>query len=47
MTELPNLELITTDLMEDKLYMKWDNYWVQFILNGIIPIVSLIYFNVR
>ena len=30
-----------------KVYLMWSNYWDQIILNGIIPISSLVYFNSR
>ena len=30
-----------------KVYLMWSNYWDQIILNGLVPITSLIYFNSR
>ena len=31
----------------EKVYLMWSNYWDQIILNGLVPITSLIYFNSR
>ena len=36
-----------TDLAENKTYMKWNNYWDQLILNGLIPLLALISFNIK
>ena len=37
----------TTELAENKTYMKWNNYWDQLILNGFIPLLALVCFNIR
>ena len=37
----------TTDLAENKTYMKWNNYWDQLILNGFIPLIALVSFNIK
>ena len=34
-------------MANQKVYLMWSNYWDQIILNGIIPISSLVYFNSR
>ena len=31
----------------NQVYLMWSNYWDQIILNGLVPIISLIYFNSR
>ena len=37
----------TTELAENKTYMKWNNYWDQLILNGFIPLIALVSFNIK
>lgn len=39
--------LLTTDLAEDKTYMKWCNYWDQLIIHGAIPFAVLAVANFR
>ena len=33
--------------LTNQVYLMWSNYWDQIILNGLVPIISLIYFNSR
>ena len=40
-------EYWTTSLMEDPVYIRFSSYWDELITTGILPIVSLIYFNLR
>lgn len=37
----------TTSIMEDPLYIRFSSYWDELITTGILPLLALIYFNLR
>ena len=41
------LEHMTTALMEDPTYICFTAYWDEIVVNGFLPFLILIYFNIR
>ena len=39
--------LVVTDLAEDKVYMKFSNWWDQIVLHGALPFLVLAVSNIR
>jgi hypothetical protein len=37
----------TTSIMEDPVYIRFSSYWDELITTGILPLLALIYFNLR
>ena len=42
-----NTEYWTTSVMENPEYVRFSSYWDDLTISGIVPLVSLIYFNAR
>ncbi len=45
--ELINNDYWTTSIMEDPTYIRFSSYWDELITTGIVPLLALIYFNLR
>ena len=37
----------TTELMEDPTYIQFSSYWDEMITTGAVPLIALVYFNLR
>ena len=42
-----NTEYWTTSIMENPEYIRFSSYWDDLTISGIVPLISLIYFNAR
>ena len=42
-----NVGYKTTSLMEDHLYIEFNAYWDDLCFTGFVPLIALLYFNVR